>query len=253
MLAPPHGAPSANAAAEWAATLDLPLVSISAVPQGALLLHVDTDGLELRDSEWPDRGGVRVDLIKRFKRLRSDRTLQRQPLAKAVGHEPATVFDATAGFGEDAALLAMLGHTVIACERHPVLCALLSDGLSRARDDAASSALASRITLVAGDSARTLESSQNAGRRIDVLYLDPMYPAKRKASALPPKRIQLLRRLVGDDMDAPALFEAGRRAGVPRIVVKRPRHAEPIEPGPSFQSEGKLARYDVYLDAASSR
>ena len=43
--------------------------------------------------------------------------------------------DATAGLGRDAFVLASLGCTVTMLERHPVVAALLADGLARAKQD----------------------------------------------------------------------------------------------------------------------
>ncbi|TMP13498.1 class I SAM-dependent methyltransferase, partial [Pseudoalteromonas ruthenica] len=45
------------------------------------------------------------------------------------------VLDATAGLGRDGFVLASLGCKVILHERHPVVAALLYDGLKRAYDD----------------------------------------------------------------------------------------------------------------------
>ena len=77
------------------------------------------------------------------------------------------------------------------------------------------------------------------------VHIDPMFPAKRKA-ALPPKDMQLLRKLVGPDKDAEELVEIARLLA-PRVAVKRPRKVPPLVPGPNAVIRGKLARYDVYL------
>jgi hypothetical protein len=46
----------------------------------------------------------------------------------------------------------------------------------------------------------------------DAVYLDPMFPPKRKASALAKKSIRMVRALVGDDDDALELFAAALRS-----------------------------------------
>ena len=64
--------------------------------------------------------------------------------------------------------------------------------------------------------------------------------------------MRVLRKLVGDDDDAPELLEAAIATGVHRICVKRPLHADPIDylvcPKPDIVYKGKAVRYDVYLN-----
>jgi len=84
-------------------------------------------------------------------------------------------------------------------------------------------------------------------QRPDAVYLDPMFPPKRKKSAAVNKEMRLLRELVGDDLDAPDLLEVARGVARERVVVKRPDHAPPLAPYPSMSFLGKLVRYDVYL------
>ena len=88
--------------------------------------------------------------------------------------------------------------------------------------------------------------SQNKG--IGVVFLDPMFPPKRKKSALPPGHIQLLQSIVGD-VNSEAnenLFQAALSAATRRVVVKRPSHAPPMGANPVATHEGKLVRYEVY-------
>ena len=82
--------------------------------------------------------------------------------------------------------------------------------------------------------------------RPDVVYIDPMYPPRRKQSALPKKEPRLLRALVGDDPDAADLARVALQVAARRVVVKRPGHAEPLLPDPDLAYKGKLVRYDVY-------
>jgi 16S rRNA (guanine1516-N2)-methyltransferase len=80
----------------------------------------------------------------------------------------------------------------------------------------------------------------------DVIYLDPMFPPKRRRSAAVSKELRLLRLLAGEDSDAHELFEVARRVARQRVVVKRPDHALPLAPRPTVSYGGKLVRYDVY-------
>lgn len=84
-------------------------------------------------------------------------------------------------------------------------------------------------------------------RRPDCIYLDPMFPPKRKKSALAKKSMVVLRDLLGDDLDKEVLFAAAMAATGKRVVVKSPDYAEPLGGKPSESFQGKLLRYDVYL------
>jgi len=186
------------------------------------------------------------------------RSLQ-NPLLKAVGlrkGEPRRpgVIDLTAGFGEDAWLLAAAGCPVTACEQHPVMFALLRDALARAA--ATHPAIAARITPHHTDAIAWLDRSSLEDRGSKVLTLDPMFPAKRKAAQRKPMR---LARLLLDEDEAQAeaghtrLFTAALEAGARRLVVKRPAKAPPLAPAlatPVSSHAGRGLRFDVYGPAA---
>jgi 16S rRNA (guanine1516-N2)-methyltransferase len=79
----------------------------------------------------------------------------------------------------------------------------------------------------------------------DVIYLDPMFSARRKSSALPKKPAQVLQALAVAGGEAKLLAAARRSVG--RVVVKRPQDGPPIEADPTLVFSGRLVRYDVYL------
>ena len=82
---------------------------------------------------------------------------------------------------------------------------------------------------------------------MDVVLLDPMFPAKKKADAKPPKAMQALSAVVGDDADADALLLAALAVARQRVVVKRARHAPPLGSlQRAWTIEGKVLRFDVY-------
>jgi len=218
-------------------------------PMPVLLLTFSERGLELRDAHRPLVGPISVDFSSGPVGYRRKSGLsRRQPIALAVGlrRGPVEVVDATAGLARDSFLLAAMGCPVIAVERSPILGALVRDGLARARAEGppALQAIVNRITLVVAD-ARHLLAGVRDTFVPDVVYLDPMYPPKKKA-ALPKKEMRICRRLVGDDLDAGELLAVARRVAQHRVVVKRPRHAPPLAPGPAMTFAGKLVRYDVY-------
>ena len=103
-------------------------------------LHYDDQGLSLRKTDEPKLGAINVDFVTgAVAHRRKFGGGKGQSIAKAVGlNKGATpvVLDATAGLGRDGFVLASLGCKVILHERHPVVAALLYDGLQRAYSDA---------------------------------------------------------------------------------------------------------------------
>lgn len=170
-----------------------------------------------------------------------------QMIAKAIGIQPGIrpeVLDATAGLGRDAFVLAQLGCAVSLIERQPVIAALLADGLRRARLDEEVAPIVARMQLMQGD-AITLMREWSASPP-QVIYLDPMFPHRDKSS-LVKKEMLLLRPVVGDDLDAPALLDAALGLATHRVVVKRPRKAPNVDTRtPGYVLEGKSSRFDIY-------
>ncbi|MGK3142556.1 16S rRNA (guanine(1516)-N(2))-methyltransferase RsmJ [Pantoea sp. C2G6] len=204
--------------------------------------------LELRKRDEPKLGGIFVDFVsgamahrRRFGGGRGE------AVAKAVGVKGGylpDVVDATAGLGRDAFVLAALGCRVRMLERHPVVAALLEDGLQRGYQDAEIGGwLRERLTLIHAPSAQALGEITPPP---DVVYLDPMYPHRQK-SALVKKEMRVFQSLVGADDDADALLEPARRLAKKRIVVKRPDYAPPLA-GVVTQSAvvTKSHRFDIY-------
>lgn len=209
------------------------------------------DGLELRRDE---RGLVLVgnglelrgDFTHMLPRLRPA-NLRRELLVKAAhvrGAVSPTAVDATAGLGEDAFLLAAAGFSVLLCERDPVIAALLRDALERAAQDERLAGLAKRMRLVEGDSVQTLASLATAPH---VVFLDPMFPEKRKRAATN-KKLQLFQQLERPCEDEEALMQAALAAHPRKVVVKRPLKG-PYLAGvkPSSSLAGKVVRYDVIV------
>lgn len=204
--------------------------------------------LELRKRDEPKLGGIFVDFVsgalahrRRFGGGRGE------AVAKAVGIKGdylPDVVDATAGLGRDAFVLAAIGCQVRMLERHPVVAALLEDGLQRGYQDSEIGGwLRERLTLIHAASAQALSDIQPAP---DVVYLDPMYPHRQK-SAMVKKEMRVFQSLVGSDEDADALLEPARRLAKKRIVVKRPDYAPPLA-GVATQAAvvTKSHRFDIY-------
>ena len=233
----------AEAAAGWARRLGLPLEGDS-----EFALQLGEDGLQLVELGPHAPGPVRVDFVEgavAHRRLFGGGT--GQMIAKAVGVQAGVrprVLDATAGLGRDAFILASLGCEMTLMERHPLIAALLEDGLARATLDREVAAITARMQLLTGNAIELMRAWQ--GEPPQVIYLDPMFPHRDK-SALVKKEMRLFRPFVGDDLDAPALLEAALQLATHRVVVKRPRKAPLIEGAkPGYALEGKSSRYDIY-------
>ena len=171
---------------------------------------------------------------------------RKQPLGRAVGVSASTVVDATAGLGHDACLLACMGWQVTAIERDPFIACMLRASVEDARRHAELwDRMGDWLEVRVGDAESILESCSP-----DVVYLDPMYTARRKKSALPRKPAQLLQALATASDDE-ALLQAALRSA-PRVVVKRPNDGEPIGGTPTTAFAGRQVRYDVYLTATKA-
>ena len=149
------------------------------------------------------------------------------------------IFDATAGWGRDAALLASFGAEVVMFERQPVMAALLADALLRAE-----AASAKNLSLVGMDAKAYLKGLTPEDFP-DVIYMDPMHPLRQK-TALVKKDMQALQQVIGVDEDADELLSLARTHARLRVVVKWPQHLPPLSP-PSLSFGGKTVRFDVYL------
>lgn len=238
-------------AAELARQLELPLVADLGAADFAYLLVLTPKRLELREQDRTAPGPLYADFVSgRLSYRRRFGGGRRQPLAKAIGlkgNANPSVLDATAGLGRDAFVLAALGCTVQLVERSPVIAALLSDGLARAAADPdIGSWVKERLRLSVADS-RAWLTTLSEDQRPAVIYLDPMYPQRTK-TALVKKEMRMLRRIVGEDQDAPALLASALRYARQRVVIKRPRLA-PALAGlqPAMSIFARDTRFDVYL------
>jgi 16S rRNA (guanine1516-N2)-methyltransferase len=190
----------------------------------------------------------------------------RKGFAEAGG---AIVYDLTAGLGQDSLLIATSGAKhVHMVERDPVVAALLEDALRRVNllaattNDDLALGVAGRLSFGQGDGrevARDLFASADIDAFPDIVYLDPMFPARTKQASVK-KNMQILHGLLGTqpgDASRPRqeegdLLDLAYSIARVRVVVKRPVHAEPIggeahSLKPSFDVRGPVNRWDVYV------
>ncbi|WP_413401202.1 class I SAM-dependent methyltransferase [Pseudoalteromonas sp. KJ71-7] len=215
-------------------------------------LHYDDKGLSLYKTDEPKLGAINVDFVTgAVAHRRKFGGGKGQSIAKAVGlNKGATpvVLDATAGLGRDGFVLASLGCKVILHERHPVVAALLYDGLQRAYNDSEIGPwMQQNMSLIFGSSHTLLAQCDSMP---DVVYLDPMFPHREK-SALVKKEMRVFQELVGGDTDADDLLDFAYPLASKRVVVKRPDYAPFLnDKTPSMQIKTKKNRFDVYVKAA---
>ena len=245
-------------AKELSSVLGYPLVTDIGSPDDyqndpAYVLLVGEDGLSLFPSNRRLHGPIRVDFM-----LGSNNHRRRfgggngQAIAKAVGVSGRflpRVLDLTAGLGGDGFVLASLGCRVSLVERHPLICSLLRDGINRAREEGESDPsirdLMNRLDLIECDSLEIL-SDITIDQRPDVIYLDPMFP-HRKKSAKVKKEMQAFQHIVGSDIDSDGLLERALEIARYRVVIKRPSVAKFLgDKKPTYSLEGKSTRFDIF-------
>ncbi|MEH6734744.1 MAG: class I SAM-dependent methyltransferase [Shewanella sp.] len=222
----------------------------------AFELRFEQNCLSLHKRDEPKLDGISVDFVSgAVAHRRKFGGGRGQSIAKAVGLKQGVtpiVVDGTAGLGRDAFVLASLGCKVIMVERHPVVAALLEDGLRRAYEDAEIGEwMRDLMSLFHGSSISALaDAAKSSGTEIDVVYLDPMYPHREK-SALVKKEMRVFQTLVGADLDADGLLAPAMALATKRVVVKRPDYAEDLNGvKPSMVLAQKKNRFDVYVKSA---
>ncbi|MDH3326906.1 MAG: class I SAM-dependent methyltransferase [Gammaproteobacteria bacterium] len=235
---------------ELAETLQLPVVSEPPV-DGGFCLFLKGNILSLANLSAEVKTEISVDFSSGASAHRREQGGgKNQALGKAVGltKKPNLyVLDATAGLGKDAFVLAGLGCRVKMLERSPIVGALLQDALNRGAGDLDICHLVANMGLVITNSIDYMSSESLLENPPDVVYLDPMYP-ERKKSAKVKKEMQALQQLLGHQDDIESLLAAALSCAKNRVVVKRPKGAAPLSAKkPTHIVESKKTRYDVYM------
>ena len=247
-------ADSKNAAIIFSKKSGYPCVSNNEI-NTQLNLNYTNEFVELRDME--KNISIHIDFISGGLAHRQKYGGGRgQSIAKAIGLkqgiEPPTVLDATAGLAKDAFVLACLGCSMTLIERSPIIVELIKDAIQRAADDEHfQTILESGFKVINQSSIKHLTDLTNKALNNDdipdVIYLDPMYPDKKKSASVK-KNMQILQKLLGKDEDTQALLSAAMKVAKKRVVVKRPKGAESLtELKPTHTVESKKTRYDVYI------
>jgi 16S rRNA (guanine1516-N2)-methyltransferase len=199
-----------------------------------------------------------------------------QAVAPTKGGEAKVVYDLTAGWGQDSLLIANSGaKQVHMIERDPIVAFLLEDALRRLRlisesinDPAKEQAkrLSRCLSLEVGEGIQI--AMRDASNQPDVVYLDPMFPVRRKSAAVR-KNMQILQGLLGsqkrvvqqesshrlEQEEEAALLQAAHQLAGCSVVIKRPIHASPLGGEaplqlPSHAITGSVNRWDVYTKSS---
>lgn len=210
------------------------------------LLLVTPDHISLKktgDNTTP----LYVDFAAKDLEYRRQRaSLRNEAIARALGlkkQTSCTIVDATAGLGQDSFIIAALGFEITLLERSPVVYTLVQDALIRAQHHATLAPIIQRMHLIQTDAIAWL----NAAKPVDIVYLDPMFP-ERKKSALTRKSMRIFHDIVGNDIDSEQLLQAAFTCATRRVVVKRPRLASELAGlKPNFSLTGSSSRFDIYL------
>ena len=211
-------------------------------PGEYLTIHFDSKGVSLSGFGLTYQGDFAETMMHRVTNGR----LQHEMLVKAASSEKEgrKAIDATAGMGEDAFLLAAQGYEVTLYEQNPVVAALLKDAIRRAKKNQILKDIAGRMKVVEADS---VESMSKLLDPVDVIYLDPMFPARQKSSLIN-KKLQLIQKLEPPCSEETDLFDAALKVGPSRIIVKRPLKSEYLAGRePSYTLKGKAIRYECYV------
>jgi 16S rRNA (guanine1516-N2)-methyltransferase len=208
------------------------------------LRYQEKEGLSFlyKNTEYTYFNNLHIDFLSgKASFLAQKQRVQHHPLAKTLGtrrQQRLHVIDATAGLGQDAWVFHLLNCKLTLIERHPISAMLLSDALYRAK-------LHDQIPLIWEDAKTYLETQSYSCA--DIIYLDPMFPEKKKSSKSK-KGMDVFQAHIGYDNDSDKLLHIARQAASYRVIVKRPRLAAYIaQTNPNHSIFGQSTRFDIYL------
>ena len=187
-------------------------------------------------------------------------------LQAAKATSDSLVIDATAGFGHDSLILASTGAQVTMLEQQPLMVLLLLAEQQRMSALPNWQKLMSRLQIINIDALSHFEKLQaesvNAIKKVDVIYLDPMFPedsyqdSKTGKGAKVGKHMQALHQLASPPTSEEELqllqsaqavvSQNAQKQG--RVVVKRPQFAPLLanqQPSESWSNEA--VRFDGYF------
>ena len=192
-------------------------------------LWLDDAGLALLNADFAKPFRLTSDMLE--SRLQGSSLLSR---ACAGERQSLSLLDPFGGFGLDAFLLAHQNYRVTILENNPSVWLMMREfALDLGLD----------IETACTDAMSFLADNREFW---DVVYLDPMFPTRRKR-ALPNLGLQHLQSLtIEADIDLEACLVLATSRARLRVVLKR-RLKDPVIGRPSHQLKGQAVRFDVYV------
>ncbi len=204
----------------------------------------------------PDAARLQVDFTQGKAITRLSQAAKDQNLLRALGltklkqsqRLSTKIIDATAGLGQDAWMMASQGCAVTLLEESLLFAYLLKYALSQAALQPKLKPITQNMTIEsfrAQDYLLKLEPQQ----RPDIIYLDPMFPPRKKQAKVK-KGMQFLQALLPQSDNAD-LLPCALSVALNRVVVKRPAKAEPLQGSENWSGQithidNDSMRFDIY-------
>ena len=206
--------------------------------------------LNYEDSQWVVRNPcfgpnfvIRWDFKTLHEKLKGQKIKPKKDLlCRALGFKGESnfrVLDGTMGMGKDALHLVACGAHVRGVEQNPVTAFLLKKALEQ------SPFLKDQLEIFQGRVQDFLGPKKPGAQ---ALYLDPMFEANphKRASK---KSLSFLQKISQGETDVQGVIQQALHLGWKRIVVKRPLKGPQFYGKPNHIMEGKLIRYDIYINS----
>ena len=216
----------------------------------------------------PDGARMNIDFTQGKSAARQAQPSKDQSLVRALGlhkltlaqREKLHVVDATAGLGQDGWIIACQGCKTTLLEQSPIIAAMLQHAIHQAALIPALFNIANQIdvkNIRSQDFFANYDANFNANSdeptSPDIIYLDPMFPHKKKQAKVK-KGMQFLQALLPDN-DNKDLLKHALATATSRVVVKRPSGADVIEGTENWSGQQTCVktdatRFDIYHTAA---
>lgn len=172
-------------------------------------------------------------------------TTKKDPLIRAAGlnkRHDLKILDCTGGLGYDTLVMAYFGAKLTVLEESNSIYVKLISNLALAQTWDLEKAL-----HIHSEHAEALTWIEEHGISLfDVIYCDPMFPAKKK-SAKPKKTMQMLSKIAEKNEEKNThLIETLIQLAPKKLVVKRPKSIPP-DSSIHHSIHGKSHRFDIFL------
>lgn len=165
-------------------------------------------------------------------------------VVKAIGPKDKypKVLDGTAGLGRESFILASQGFQVTACEQSSLLYSLVEDAFLRWKAESQIADEKLRLEFINQKFENYLKSLIDYP---DVIYIDPMFPERKKKASVK-KEMKYFQEILQHDDHAEEMLHIARSYPVQKIVVKRPAFAPIVAKDIWRKVESKSLRFEIY-------